>query len=151
MRGYFGDSAATKDAFAGSGGIRTGDLGRIDERGFVHLAGRLKDVIISGGINIAPREIEDVASSCPGIESVTVIGIPSAEWGETPVVIGVPRRNHPVTPDDLLRYCRHELTGYKRPTGAGLVTQLPSTGIGKAAKDAIKHMILNGDIALVRS
>ncbi len=151
MRGYFGDSAATKDAFAGSSGMRTGDLGRIDERGFVYLTGRLKDIIISGGINIAPREIEDVASSCPGIESSTVIGIPSDAWGETPVVIGVPKRGHPVTAADLLRHCRQGLTGYKRPTGAGLVVQLPTTGIGKAAKDAIRQMILNGEIALVRS
>ena len=151
MRGYFGDAVATKDAFVGSGYMRTGDLGRVDERGFIHLTGRLKDIIISGGINIAPREIEDVASSCPGVESAIVIGIPSATWGETPIVIGVPRRGHPLTPEELLAHCRQGLSGYKRPTGAGLVDRIPTTGIGKAAKDLIRQMILNGEIRLVRS
>lgn len=151
MRCYWNDHEATKRALVGAGSMRTGDLGMIDERGFVYLTGRLKDIIISGGINIAPREIEDVACAFPGLETATVLGIPSEQWGETPVVIGVPKAGEVVSPEDLLRHCRQALTGYKRPTGAGLIERLPTTGIGKAAKDTLRGMIIKGEIALVRS
>ncbi|MFF2852574.1 class I adenylate-forming enzyme family protein [Streptomyces sp. NPDC058001] len=150
MRGYHDDVTATKAALTPDGSMRTGDLGRIDERGLVFLTGRSKDIIISGGINIAPVEIEDIAAQHPAVERVLVVGIPSARWGETPVVVAVPRAGRPLTADELLHHCRDRLTGYKRPTGAGLIDTFPTTGIGKTAKDAVRKMIVDGKIRIVR-
>lgn len=150
MKGYYEDQAATRAAFAPDGSMRTGDLGRIDERGLVFLTGRSKDIIISGGINIAPVEIEAVAAQHPAIERAIVVGVPSERWGETPVVVAVPRPGWGFTSDDLLSHCRSQLTGHMRPTGAGLIDAFPTTGIGKAAKEAVKKMIVDGKISLVR-
>ncbi|MFI9837507.1 class I adenylate-forming enzyme family protein [Nonomuraea sp. NPDC051941] len=150
MKGYYKDEIATKAALDADGAMRTGDLGRIDERGMVFLTGRSKDIIISGGINIAPVEIEAVAAQHPAVERAIVVGVPSDRWGETPVVVAVPRRGSALTADDLLAHCRSLLTSYKRPTGAGLIDILPTTGIGKAAKDAVRKMIADGEITLVR-
>ena len=145
MLGYHGA------AESGGGDIRTGDLGRIDERGRVFLAGRLKDLIISGGLNIAPAEIEAVACEHPGVVSAVVVGIPDERWGETPVVVAVPARGNGIAARDVLQHCRRELTSFKRPSAAALVDVLPSTGIGKSAKAVIRRQILDGEIELVRA
>ena len=144
MLGYHGDVPAT-------GPIRTGDLGRIDERGRVFLTGRLKDLIISGGLNVAPAEIEAVACEHPGILTAIVVGIPDDRWGETPVVVAVPARDNGVAARDVLHHCRRELTSFKRPSAAALVEVLPATGIGKSAKAVIRQRILDGEIELVRA
>jgi len=146
MLGYFGAEALGADA-----DIRTGDLGRIDERGRVFLTGRLKDLIISGGLNIAPAEIEAVACEHPGVVSAVVVGIPDDRWGETPVVVAVPARGNGIAARDVLQHCRRELTSFKRPSAAALVDVLPSTGIGKSAKAVIRRQILDGEIELVRA
>ncbi|MGH3518494.1 MAG: class I adenylate-forming enzyme family protein [Haloechinothrix sp.] len=150
MKGYYADAVATKAALAPDGSMRTGDLGRIDDRGLVFLTGRSKDLIISGGINIAPMEIEAVASQHPAVERVIVVGVPSGRWGETPVVVAVPRPGWEFTSDDLLSHCRSLLSSYMRPTGAALIDAFPTTGIGKTAKDAVRKMIADGKISLVR-
>lgn len=150
MRCYHEDDAATKAVLTPDGSLRTGDLGRIDERGLVFLTGRSKDVIISGGINVVPAEIEAVASQHPAVERVLVVGVPSERWGETPVVVAIARTGAALTPEDVLSHCRTVLTGHMRPTGAGLVDAFPTTGIGKAAKDEVRKMIMNGKIRLVR-
>ena len=144
MLGYHGMPAVDGD-------IRTGDLGRIDERGRVFLTGRLKDLIISGGLNVAPAEIEAVACEHPGVLTAVVVGIPDDRWGETPVVVAVPARDNGVAAHDVLRHCRRELTSFKRPSAAALVEELPATGIGKSAKAVIRQRILDGEIALVRA
>ena len=146
MLGYFGAAETTA-----GGDIRTGDLGRIDERGRVFLTGRLKDLIISGGLNVAPAEIEAVACEHPGILTAVVVGIPDDRWGETPVVVAVPARDNGVAARDVLHHCRRELTSFKRPSAAALVDVLPATGIGKSAKAVIRQQILDGEIALVRA
>ena len=151
MLGYHGDEATTAAVMTADGAIRTGDLGRIDERGRVFLTGRLKDLIISGGLNVAPAEIEAVACEHPGILTAVVVGIPDERWGETPVVVAVPARGNGVAAHDVLRHCRESLTSFKRPSAAALVDALPSTGIGKSAKSVIRRRILEGEIELVRA
>ena len=108
--GYYGGRG---DRRRTAEGIRTGDLGRIDERGRVFLTGRLKDLIIGGGLNIAPAEIEAVACEHPGVQAV-VVGIPDERWGETPVVVAIPARGNGLAADDVLQHCRRELTSFKR-------------------------------------
>jgi acyl-CoA synthetase (AMP-forming)/AMP-acid ligase II len=151
MAGYYADEAATAAALTPDGAVRTGDAGRIDERGRVFLTGRLKDLIISGGLNVAPAEIEAVACEHPGILTAVVVGIPDERWGETPVVVAVPTRDNGVAARDVLQHCRRELTSFKRPSAAALVDVLPATGIGKSAKAEIRRQILDGEIALVRA
>lgn len=151
MRGYYNNAAATAGSLTEGGAIKTGDLGRIDERGRVYLTGRLKDIIISGGLNIAPAEIEAFASHHPLVGAAAVVGIPDPRWGETPVVIGVPREGAALGADALLDYCRQGLKGFKRPTAAAVVAELPSTGIGKIAKQLLRDQILKGEISIVRA
>ncbi len=151
MVGYLGDPAATSAVTAASGAIRTGDLGELDEDGALFLTGRLKDLIITGGLNVAPAELEAVVSRHPAVASAVVVGIPDAKWGETPVVVAVPMAGRPLGPDELLSFCRTELSGFKRPSGAAVVDSLPLTGIGKSAKSVVRDRILRGEITLVRS
>ena len=151
MTGYFRDPVLSAAALSTDGSLRTGDLGRIDERGWVYLTGRLKDLIISGGLNVAPAEIEAVACRHPAVSAAAVIGMPHERWGETPVVIGVAREGADLTPQALLTHCRQELKGFKRPSAAALVDALPSTGIGKVAKDLLRGRIVDGEVRLVRA
>lgn len=150
MRGYFDDPESTKSALCPDGALRTGDLGRIDETGLVYLTGRRKDLIISGGINIAPGEIEAVAHTHPAVERAIVVGVPSDRWGETPVVVAILKPGAHATARDILDYCRSSLTGYKRPSGAAIVDTLPVTGIGKITKAAVQQMIHTGEVDIVR-
>lgn len=150
MLGYDGDDEATQAAKTRDGSMLTGDLGRIDELGRVFLTGRLKDIIISGGLNIAPAEIEAVACLHPGVAAAAVVGIPDPRWGETPVVVAVPSRSgSTVDALEILSYCRQQLVSFKRPSAAALIETLPSTGIGKSAKAVIRQQILDGAISLV--
>jgi acyl-CoA synthetase (AMP-forming)/AMP-acid ligase II len=151
MHGYLGDEQATAGSTTPAGAMRTGDLGWFDEAGLLFLSGRLKDVIISGGLNIVPAEIEAVACRHPQVAVAAVVGIPDARWGETPVVVAVPTPGATITAGDVLEHCRHGLASFKRPSGAALVEVLPVTGIGKSAKTVIRQQVLDGTIALVRS
>jgi acyl-CoA synthetase (AMP-forming)/AMP-acid ligase II len=151
MRGYYKNRSASSAALTENGSIKTGDLGRIDDRGWVYLTGRLKELIITGGLNVAPAEIEAIACHHPSVGAAAVVGIPDARWGETPVVIGVARDGSALTPDVLLSHCRQGLKGFKRPSAAAVVDILPSTGIGKIAKNLLRDQIVRGEIALVRA
>ncbi|MBN9610022.1 MAG: acyl--CoA ligase [Actinobacteria bacterium] len=148
MRGYLNNPAATDAALTSEHALRTGDIGRFDERGLLYLTGRVKDIIISGGFNIAPAEIETVAFANPGVREAVVVGIPSDRWGETPVVVAVPTAGSALTAMDLLRDCRARLSTYKRPSAAALVPTLPTTGIGKVDKVRVKKMIESGEIRI---
>jgi fatty-acyl-CoA synthase len=149
MRGYFGDPATTQTVLTASGALRTGDLGRVDDRGFVFLTGRSKDIIITGGLNVAPAEIEAVAFGHGSLQEAMVVGIPSERWGETPVVVAVAKAGSVVTAEALLLHCRQALPGFKRPSAAALVPSLPTTGIGKGDKATVKQLIADGVIKLV--
>jgi acyl-CoA synthetase (AMP-forming)/AMP-acid ligase II len=149
MLDYHQDPSSTAAVLTDQGALRTGDLARIDERGLVFLTGRLKDVIISGGLNVSPAEIEAVACRHPQVAMAAVVGIPDARWGETPVVVAVPLPGNDLTAAEVLRHCRSELVGFKRPSAAALVESLPLTGIGKSAKAELRRRLLAGTIEVV--
>jgi fatty-acyl-CoA synthase len=151
MRGYLPEGIGPSTWSLASGAMRTGDLGRFDEDGHLVLTGRIKDLIISGGLNIPPTEIEAVAATHPAVASAMAVGIPDARWGETPIVIAVPKRGASLTSAELLAYCRERLASYKRPTGAALVERFPMTGIGKSSKAALRDEILSGEVEVVRA
>lgn len=150
MQGYLPEGIDPSTWSLASGAMRTGDLGRFDEDGHLVLTGRIKDLIISGGLNIPPTEIEAVAATHPAVASAMAVGIPDARWGETPIVIAVPKRGASLTSAELLAYCRERLASYKRPTGAALVERFPMTGIGKSSKAALRDKILSGDLEVIR-
>jgi acyl-CoA synthetase (AMP-forming)/AMP-acid ligase II len=150
MRGYLNDAGATAATLTPDGSIRTGDLGKIGSDGQVRLTGRLKDLIISGGLNIAPAEIEAAACRHPSVAAAAAIGVPDERWGETPVIVAVASGGNSLTPEELLEHCRSQLSGYKRPSAAAIVAQLPQTGIGKSAKVALREAIVRGELELVR-
>lgn len=151
MRGYLPDGIDPATWSLPSGAMRTGDLGRLDEDGRLVLTGRIKDLIISGGLNVPPTEIEAVAASHPAVASAMAVGIPDPRWGETPIVIAVAKRGASLTPAELLAWCRDRLASYKRPTGAALVDRFPMTGIGKSSKAALRDEILHGELEIVRA
>jgi len=151
MAEYLDDAPATARALTDGGAMRTGDLAVIDERGHLRLTGRLKDLIISGGLNISPAEIEAVACRHPLVSAAAVVGVPDARWGETPVVVAVAADGAGVSAADVLGFCRAELSGFKRPTGAAVMDSLPLTGIGKSSKAEILRRVLEGEVELVRA
>ncbi|TDC93070.1 AMP-binding protein [Actinomadura sp. 7K507] len=144
MTEYFDDAAATAEAIDADGWLHTGDLGTMDASGSVAVEGRLKDMIIRGGENIFPREIEDVLYTHPGISLVTVIGLPDAEWGETVAAFVVAADGPRLTGDELDAFCRDRLASYKVPRSWHFRSELPQTASGKIQKVALREEHLVG-------
>lgn len=131
---YFGDPAATAELFDSDGFMRTGDLGFIDADGNLRITGRLKDVIIRGGRNIYPREIEDLICTFPGIAEVAVIGVPHARWGEEVAAAIKPAAGGTVDPAALQAFLADRIAAYKVPKAWRLVDDFPRSGQGKIRK-----------------
>jgi acyl-CoA synthetase (AMP-forming)/AMP-acid ligase II len=136
---YLGDDTRTAEAFR-DGWFRTGDLGYVDEDGYLFLVGRSKDVIVSGGINVYPAEIEDVIRGMPGVREAAVVGIPDETWGESVKAVLVLDEGVAYAPGEIERRCRAELAGYKVPRVIAFTGALPRTGSGK---------VLNRELASV--
>jgi fatty-acyl-CoA synthase len=151
MRGYLPAGIDPASWSLPDGSMRTGDLGCLDEDGRLILTGRIKDLIISGGLNITPIEIERVAVAHPDVSSAAVVGIPDEHWGETPVLLAMRRPGSTLGPDDLLAWCRERLAPYKRPRAAAIVEQFPMTGIGKLSKATLRDDIMSGRLEIVRA
>jgi fatty-acyl-CoA synthase len=139
MLGYFEDEAATRAAFTWDGWLRTGDLGSLDESGYVRVQGRIREMIIRGGENIYPREIEDVLLTHAGIANVAVLGLPDAEWGEVVAAFVQPRAGTTLVPEALSVFCREKLAPHKVPRVWRFVSELPQTGSGKIRKYALRE------------
>src|SRR3990170_755747 len=116
------------------GWFHTGDLGSFDAEGCLYVRDRKNDLIISGGENIYPAEVERVLLEWPRIREAAVIAQPSAKWGESPVAVVVAGPNETITAEDLIAYCRGRLAGYKIPRQVVVVDSLPRTPTGKVQK-----------------
>lgn len=138
--GYFGDAAATRSLLAPDGWLRTGDGGHLDEGGYLFLTHRIKDLIISGGENVLPAEVEAVLRGHADIADVAVIGLPHRQWGEVVTAIVVARAGRALTGDDVVAWAAGRLAGYKRPRIARVVPALPRTATGKVHKNALVGM-----------
>ena len=147
MLGYFGMDEATQATIGEDGWLHTGDLGIMDERGYVRIAGRLKDMIIRGGINIYPREIEDVLFDHPEVNQAAVIGVPDEKWGEVIAAIILPNTpQNPPPASDLFAYCRDKLASHKAPTLWYFVDAYPLTPSGKIQKFKLLEWVDSGVI-----
>ena len=135
MKGYAGRE---DDAKLADGWRATGDRGWIDDDGYVFFAGRKDDMIIRGGENIAPAEIESVLMSHPSVDECAVIGIPSVEWGQTVKAFVVPRKGAKVSEGDLSEYCRSRLSSFKRPETIEFIDELPKNPLGKILRKDLR-------------
>ncbi|QRY42758.1 AMP-binding protein [Mycolicibacterium boenickei] len=137
MRGYLGRPEATADTII-DGWLHTGDIGHLDTEGYLTLAGRSKDMIIRGGENIYPREIEDILSSDPNVLEAAVIGAPDEKWGEVVVAYVAPRPGTIIDIDSLHARCALNLAGYKRPTEILIRDAIPKNPVGKTDKASLR-------------
>ncbi|HXG94668.1 MAG TPA: long-chain fatty acid--CoA ligase [Blastocatellia bacterium] len=138
--GYWQNSEATAAALV-DGWFYTGDLARRDEDGYYYIVGRAKDMIISGGENIYPAEVEAVLHNHPAIASAAVIGVADVKWGETPVAAVVARAGHCITAEEIIAFCADRLARYKIPRRIFFVDEFPLSGSGKVAKRMLKEEI----------
>jgi acyl-CoA synthetase (AMP-forming)/AMP-acid ligase II len=143
MRGYWNNAEANARALR-EGWLWTGDVGSIDEEGFVTLKDRSKDMIISGGSNIYPREIEEVLLTHPGVLEAAVVGRPHADWGEEVIAFVVAREGAEVAAPALDRLCLDNIARFKRPKAYRFVEALPKNNYGKILKTELRE-ILKGE------
>jgi long-chain acyl-CoA synthetase len=140
MRGYLGKPEETEKALRG-GWLHSGDLGRFDEDGYLVLVDRLKDMIIRGGENIYPKEIEDAVCSHPSVLEASVVGRPDPLFGEEPVAFVVLRPGLAAQPDELIEHCKNVLAKFKVPRAVFIEANLPRTPIGKVAKPLLRERV----------
>ena len=145
MQGYFEMPEATAAAISPDGWLRTGDLGTMDERGYCRIAGRVKDMIIRGGENIYPREIEALLFGHPAVADVAVVGIPDERWGESVAAFVRPAGGEKVDPGELFEFCREHLAAYKTPRTWVVVDQFPTTASGKIQKYVLRERLTGGE------
>jgi len=137
MKGYWQRPEETAKVMAKDGAFKTGDVGVMDERGFIKIVDRKKDMILVSGFNVYPNELEAVVAMMPGVLEVAVIGVPDAHSGEVPKVFIV-RKDPALTEAMVLEHCKEQLTGYKRPKHVEFRTELPKTNVGKILRRALR-------------
>jgi long-chain acyl-CoA synthetase len=146
MRGYLGRPEETADVLRG-GWLHTGDVGRFDDDGYLTLVDRVKDLIIRGGENIYPKEIEDVLHAHPAVLEAAVVGQPDPVFGEQPVAFVTLRPGHTAVPEDLIEHCRPSLARYKMPRAVYIEETLPKNAVGKIAKPVLRERLRQQDPA----
>jgi long-chain acyl-CoA synthetase len=138
MKGYWQRPDETAQVLGEDGFLQTGDIGIMDEKGFIRIVDRKKDMILVSGFNVYPNEIEQVVATHPGVLECAVIGVPDEHSGEVPKVYVV-RKDPQLTEQDVLEHCRKELTGYKRPKYVEFRSELPKTNVGKILRRALRE------------
>lgn len=141
---YWNNPEATAEAIEPDGWFHTGDMARMDEDGMIYIVDRSKDMIISGGINIYSREVEEVLFKHPDVLNAAVIGIPDERWGEVVLAVVVPRPGRQPTADQVIEYCRQQLASYKKPSRVEFVAALPTTATGKVLKHELRKPYWEG-------
>jgi acyl-CoA synthetase (AMP-forming)/AMP-acid ligase II len=139
MKGYWNQPETTAQTLLPGGWLRTGDGAYRDEDGYVYLQDRIKDMIISGGENVYPAEVENAVADHPAVAAVAVIGVPHERWGETVKAVVVPVAGANVSAEDLIAFARTRLARYKCPTSVEFVDELPRTPTGKVLKKALRE------------
>jgi fatty-acyl-CoA synthase len=145
MTGYNDMPEATAEAIDADGWYHTGDLASMDERGYLKIEGRLKDMIIRGGENIYPKEIEEVLFTHPAVAEVAVVGIPDDRWGESVAAFVRSAAGTTMDSTELAAYVRQHLAAFKAPRTWIAVDEFPLTGSGKIQKFVLRDRFLNGD------
>lgn len=139
MKGYWKRPAATAETIR-DGWLHSGDLARTDAHGFVFVVDRKKDMVISGGVNLYPREIEDVIAAHPAVAEVAVFGVPDAHWGEALAAAVVLRAGQTAGASDIVAFCRERIGGYKVPKRIQILPELPKNASGKILKTGLRAL-----------
>jgi acyl-CoA synthetase (AMP-forming)/AMP-acid ligase II len=137
MQGYYKNPEATKAAVK-DGWLYTGDLAKVDEEGYFYIVDRKKDMIVSGGENIYPREVEELLLRHPAIADVAVIGVPDPTWGETVKAFVVPQQGEKITEKDVIAFCKQHLASYKKPRQVAFIASVPRNPSGKVLKRLLR-------------
>jgi acyl-CoA synthetase (AMP-forming)/AMP-acid ligase II len=139
MAGYYGQPEATAETIDSQGWLRTGDAGSMDEDGYLYLADRIKDMIITGGENVYPAEVENALLSHPGVRDAAVIGVPDSKWGETVKAIVVLAEGGELSPDELIAWARARIAAYKAPKSVEFRSDLPRNSSGKLLRRLLRE------------
>ena len=139
MTGYWRDEQKTKQTITSDGWLRTRDMGWMDEERYIYLSGRADDMIIRGGENISPEEVEDILYSHPKVEEAAVIGVTDPEWGQEPRAIVVLKEGETATSEEIIEYCRSRLAGFKRPRSVVFLDVLPRNPMGKVLRKKLRE------------
>ena len=140
MKGYYNMPDDTAKAISPEGWLHSGDLGVMDENGYLRVTGRIKDMIIRGGVNIYPREVEEFLMGMPGILDVQVVAVPSRKYGEEVAAFIIPRPGVEILPEDVRDFCRGKVSWYKIPKYIKTITGFPLTASGKIQKFKLREM-----------
>jgi malonyl-CoA/methylmalonyl-CoA synthetase len=140
FKGYWRNPAKTREEFRADGFFRTGDLGRVDARGYVHIVGRSKDLVISGGLNVYPKEVETVIDGIAGVAESAVIGVPHPDFGEAVVAVVVAKPGaQRLTPAAVLAATKAQLAAFKNPKSVFIAADLPRNAMGKVEKAKLRE------------
>jgi long-chain acyl-CoA synthetase len=137
MAGYWQRPDETAKVMTADGFFKTGDIGVMNETGAVKIVDRKKDMILVSGFNVYPNEVEDVVAAHPGVLEVACVGVPDQHSGEA-VKLYVVKKDKGLTKDELLAYCKEQLTGYKRPKYVEFRDSLPKTNVGKILRRELR-------------
>jgi len=149
IKGYFKDEEETAKAFTEDHFWRSGDVGYMDEKGYIYIVDRVKDMIVSGGFNIYANEVENVLRSHPAVEQSVVVGVPNNEWGEAVHAEVTLRDNMTISEVDLINYCKQYLSGFKVPKSITFVDEFPVSVAGKILKRLVKEKYWKGCVRQV--
>jgi fatty-acyl-CoA synthase len=139
MTGYWNQHDATSRAISADGWLRTGDAGYLDDDGFLYIHDRIKDMIISGGENVYPAEVENAIFGHPEVQEVAVIGVPDAKWGETVKALVVRAPNSDISESDVIAWARQRIAAYKAPRSVDFIEALPRNASGKVLRRALRE------------
>jgi len=142
--GYLHSPEGTRESFLDHEWCSVGDMARMDEDGYIYLVDSAKDMIVSGGINVYPAEVESVILKLDGIADVDVIGVPDEKWGEQVKAIVVLKPGNSVSEDDIITYCRQYLAGFKTPKSVDFIDAIPRSAIGKVQKKVLRKPYWEG-------
>jgi long-chain acyl-CoA synthetase len=148
MKGYLNNPEDTRSAFWDVTWFRSGDVGHVDGDGYLYIVDRIKDMIITGGENVYPREVEEQLYTRPEVEECTVIGLPDKEWGERVTAFIVPKPGRKALPGELKAFLKSCLSPYKVPKECIIVNELPKSPAGKIMKREVKKQFLEGSLTV---
>ena len=140
MKGYLNRPEETARAFWGPW-FRSGDVGHLDQEGYLYIVDRIKDMIITGGENVYPREVEELLYELPQVAECSVVGLPDREYGEKVTAVIVPKNGADLDPEELKAYLKQRLSGFKVPKVFLTVPELPKSAAGKILKRVLKESI----------
>ncbi|SNX52695.1 AMP-binding protein [Thermoanaerobacterium sp. RBIITD] len=143
MKGYYKMKEETEKVIEPDGWLHTGDIGKIDERGYLRITGRLKDMIIRGGENISPTEIEECLYHHPGVKDVQIIGVPDEKYGEEIMAYVIPKEGYHLAEDDIIEYAKQKLARFKIPKYVKIISEFPTTTSGKVQKYRLREMAIS--------